>query len=262
MKTRLKIGVFDSGLGGLTVLKALLDHLGNCDYVYLGDTARLPYGSKSAQTIQKYTEQNLNFLLSQGVDLMVVACNSASAHWPTPEFNGKPVITVIEPTLKMALEKFKAKKIGVLATRATMSSQAYPSTLKRLDPEAQIEVFAAPLLVPFAEEGLFDDPLTNLVSYRYVQPLVSTGVDSLILGCTHYPLLRKSLERAAQNLPLIENGPAVAQVLMKDHGCPKKSPTDSAKIEIYLSDEPGHFKNWAEKILGPYQAQTWNHVVI
>ncbi|MFN8848052.1 MAG: glutamate racemase [Bdellovibrionales bacterium] len=260
MKSRLKIGVFDSGLGGLTVLKSLLDHLGDCDYVYLGDTARLPYGSKSAQTIQKYSEQNLNFLDSQGVDLMVVACNSASAHWSSPVFNGKPVITVIEPTLKMALKKFKSKKLGVLATRATLNSQAYPKTLNRLDPEVQIEVQAAPLLVPFAEEGLFDDPLTNLVTYRYVQPLVSKGVDSLILGCTHYPLLRKSLERAAQNIPLIESGPAVAQVLMEEHQCLKKENSETAKIDIYLSDEPGHFKNWAEKILGPYEAQTWNHV--
>jgi glutamate racemase len=262
MKDRLKIGVFDSGLGGLTVLKSLLENLSGCDYVYLGDTARLPYGSKSSQTIQKYTEQNLNFLNSQNVDVMVVACNSASANWQAPQFNEKPVITVIEPTLRMALNKYKAKKIGVLATRATINSQAYAKLLNQIDPSVSLENFAAPLLVPFAEEGLFDDPLTNLVTYRYVQPLVATGVDSIILGCTHYPLLRKSLERAAQNLPLIESGPAVAQVLIEKHHCPQKINADNAKIEINLTDEPGHFKAWAEKILGPYQAQTWNHIVL
>jgi glutamate racemase len=262
MKARLKIGVFDSGLGGLTVLKALLENLSDCDYVYLGDTARLPYGSKSAQTIQKYTEQNLKFLMSQHVDLLVVACNSASAQWQAPQFEGKPVITVIEPTLKMALNQYKSKKMGVLATRATINSQAYSHNLKNLDPTAQIENLAAPLLVPFAEEGLFDDPLTNLVTYRYVQPLLAQGVDSIILGCTHYPLLRKSLERAVQHLPLIENGPAVAQVLIEEHQCSKKKATDVAKIDLYLSDEPGHFKTWAEKILSPYQAQNWHHVVL
>ena len=262
MSERLKIGVFDSGLGGLTVLKSLLENLSSCDYIYLGDTARLPYGSKSAQTIQKYTEQNLNFLNSQNVDLMVVACNTASANWAYTHFNDKPVVTVIEPTLKMALKEYHSKKIGVLATRATVNSQAYTQTLKKLDPKVSIENLAAPLLVPFAEEGLFDDPLTNLVSYRYVQPLVALGVDSIILGCTHYPLLKKSLSRAAQNIPLIESGPAVASELIEMHQCHKKTKSDLAKIDIYLTDEPGHFRTWAEKILGPYQAQTWNHIVI
>lgn len=260
--SRLRIGVFDSGLGGLTVLRSLLDTLPGCDYVYLGDTARLPYGSKSASTIESYSGQNLQFLEQKNVDVMIIACNTASAYWKEEEFNKKPVVTVIGPTLKAALAQSVGKKLGVLATRATVNSQIYKKTLQSLDPEAEIWSMAAPLLVPFAEEGLFEDPLTNLVTYRYTQPLVATGIDTLILGCTHYPLLKASIQKAAGHIPLIESGPAVSESLRKFFDMKKKEKKEKPQIEIFLTDEMTSFRPWAEKILGPYQAQSWNSVIL
>lgn len=262
MSSRLRVGVFDSGLGGLTVLRSLLDQLSGCDYVYLGDTARLPYGSKSSSTIQKYTEQNLAFLHNSGVDVMVVACNSASAYWQQDHFQNKQVITVIEPTLEAALKISRQKKMGLLATRATVQSQSYKKILQKLDNTAEIISMPAPLLVPIAEEGLFDDPLTNLIAYRYTQPLISQNIDTLILGCTHYPLLKSALQRAASHIPLIESGPAVAEKLAQMFQLKKRGKNENSEILINLSDDVGYFKSWAEKILGPHQAQNWNHIVL
>ena len=257
---RLKIGVFDSGLGGLTVLKSLLDLLPGCDYVYLGDTARLPYGNKSATTIQNYTQQNLNFLKSQNVDLMVIACNTASAHFNKTSFSGLPVITVIEPTALAALKMSAAKRIGILATRATVNSLAYEKALMTKDNQVQVFSMASPLLVPFAEEGLAEDPLLNLVSFRYVSPLVQDQIDCLILGCTHYPLLKKSLQKAAGNIALIESGPAVADKILKDF---KLKPSDQpSTIEISTTDQLGNFQVWAEKILNPHIVKSWTQITV
>lgn len=249
------IGVFDSGLGGLTVLKALMGHLPGESFVYLGDTARLPYGTKSGNTIRKYTEQNLKFLKNQNVKALVIACNSASAQWTDEEFEGLPVFTVIGPTSLVASKATKNKKIGLLATRATVGSGAFDSALKELDPGIQLFAQAAPLLVPLAEEGLVSDPLTNLIVYRYVQPLLTEGIDTLILGCTHYPILRESLYRAVgSEISLIESGDAVAEKL-KAHF--KTSENTKPEIKIFTTDSLGHFKKWATEILSPFEAHTW-----
>lgn len=257
---RLKIGVFDSGLGGLTVLKSLLDLLPGCDYIYLGDTARLPYGNKSASTIQNYTQQNLNFLKSQNVDLLVIACNTASAHFSDTSFSGLPVITVIEPTAMAALKVSQTKRIGILATRATVNSHAYEKALMAKDDHVQIFSMASPLLVPFAEEGLAEDPLLNLVTFRYVSPLIQDQIDCLILGCTHYPLLKKSLQKAAGNISLTESGPAVAEKILKDF---KPKPSDQpSTIEISTTDQIGNFQVWAEKILKPHVVKSWSQITV
>ncbi len=255
---RLKIGVFDSGLGGLTVLKSLLDLLPGCDYVYLGDTARLPYGNKSATTIQNYTQQNLNFLKSKNVDLLVIACNTASAHFNDSSFLSLPVITVIEPTALAALNISRTKRIGILATRATVNSLAYEKALMTNDNQVQVFSMASPLLVPFAEEGLAEDPLLNLVSFRYVSPLIQDQIDCLILGCTHYPLLKTSLQKAAGQISLIESGPAVADKVLKDFTL-KVSDLPST-IEISTTDQIGNFQIWAEKILHPHPVKSWTQI--
>lgn len=257
---RLKIGVFDSGLGGLTVLKSFLDLLPPCDYIYLGDTARLPYGNKSSSTIQTYTGQNLNFLKAQKVDLLVIACNTASAHFNETSFSGIPVLTVIDPTATSALKMSPTKRIGILATRATVNSHAYEKALMSKDDQVQIFSMASPLLVPFAEEGLAEDPLLNLVSFRYVSPLIQDQIDCLILGCTHYPLLKTSLRKAAGNIPLIESGPAVAEKILNDFK-PKTNHQPST-IEISTTDQIGHFQVWAEKILDPHQVKSWSQISV
>ncbi len=249
------IGVFDSGLGGLTVLKALLQQMPHERFVYLGDTARLPYGTKSPQTIRHYTEQNLKFLKNQNVKALVIACNSASAHWQDPDFENLPVFTVIEPTSAVAARKTQNKKIGLLATRATVLSGAFDRHLRALDPEIKLYSQAAPLLVPFAEEGLREDPLTNLIVYRYVQPLLTEGIDTLILGCTHYPILKENIQRATGlDIKLIDSGPAVAEKL-KLHF--KNESPSTGQVKIFTTDALGHFKKWATEILNPFEAHAW-----
>ncbi len=254
----MRIGVFDSGLGGLTVLKSMLDLLPPADFVYLGDTARLPYGSKSAATIENYTEQNLKFLKSKNVDVMVIACNSASAYFLKTEFENTPVFTVIGPTAEAALLNTQNKKIGLLATRATVNSQAYQKKISELDSEAIVTAQASPLLVPFAEEGLIDDPLTNLISFRYVQTLLKENVECVILGCTHYPLLIHSLQKAVGDLPLIESGPALSYHMIRELNLSKSTEKKKSTVEIYTTDQLGHFQIWAEKILQPYTCDSWN----
>ena len=249
------IGVFDSGLGGLTVLKALIQQMPGESFVYLGDTARLPYGTKSGHTILKYTEQNLRFLKNQNVKALVIACNSASAQWKDEEFEGLPVFTVINPTSLIASKTTENKKIGLLATRATVSSGAFDEALKNLDPEITLFSQSSPLLVPLAEEGLVSDPLTNLIVYRYVQPLIAQGIDTLILGCTHYPILKESLQKAAGvDVKLIESGDAVAEQIKQK--VPLSEQT-KGEVKIFTTDSLGHFQKWATEILAPFEASSW-----
>lgn len=249
------IGVFDSGLGGLTVLKALMQNLPQENFVYLGDTARLPYGTKSPQTIRKYTEQNLKTLLKYDVKAIVIACNSASAQFQDPEFEGLPVFNVIGPGMEAALQATKNQKIGLLGTKATVKSRAYEIALKRLSGETTRELFSipAPLLVPLAEEGWDEDPITNLIVFRYVQPLVQEGVDTIILGCTHYPILRKSLQRAAGNeIQLVDSGDVLSKKIKSTiaegrlKSCAKRN-----RVQLLSTDDPQSFGGFAEKILSP-----------
>jgi glutamate racemase len=188
------IGVFDSGVGGLTVVAALRRRLPRESILYLGDTARLPYGTKSQATVCRYTERNLSFLLARGVKAVVVACNTASA-LALPEL-ALPVPTwgVIEPGAEAAC-RVSAGRVGVIATEATIASGAYTRALHRRRPDLAVLARACPLFVPLVEEGWHDDPVTERVAERYLGPLSAAGMDTLVLGCTHYPLLRPLLER-------------------------------------------------------------------
>lgn len=221
------IGVFDSGVGGLTVLSSLLEKFPQESFLYLGDTARLPYGSKSPETIRKYSEQCLDFLISKNVKAIVIACNSASTQFQNSQnssdafvfFKNHPVLTVIGPGCEVALEKTRGR-IGVLGTRATIQSHVYFLSLQKRasDKNIKIEITSseAPLFVPLAEEGWIDDPITNLIAYRYVQPLIQAQVDTVILGCTHYPILKSAIQKCLGNqVTLVESGQAVSNELQK-----------------------------------------------
>lgn len=250
------IGVFDSGIGGLTVLKELAHQFPQESFLYLGDTARLPYGSKSPQTIRKYSEQNIQFLKNQEVKAIVIACNTASTQVKEPEFEGLPVYNVISPGAERALQLSQTKRIGVLGTRATINSQAYTHKIHEYNSEAQVFDQACPLFVPLAEEGWDSDPVTNLIVYRYLSPLLQNNIDTLILGCTHYPILKNSISRVTgSSIELVDSGEAIALWLQKDFnsGRLKTAPSPQRRIDILTTDYSAHFNTIAMRILKPVQ---------
>lgn len=250
------IGLFDSGIGGLTVLKALWSALPDESFVYLGDTARLPYGSKSPQTIERYCLQNIDFLVNRGVKAVVVACNTASTILldRKREFS-IPVYNVIEPGAAEALKASSSKQIGVLGTKATVGAKAYVRAIHALDATATVYQQACPLLVPLVEEGMEDDPLTNLIIYRYLQPLLQAGVDTLIMGCTHYPALRLGFEKVAgPNVALVDSAQAIAQQIKADMGGrlgPRES-SSGRKTEILTTDSGQGFLDVAQRLMLPH----------
>src|SRR5947208_6311381 len=182
------IGVFDSGIGGLTVVKALRELLPNEDIFYLGDTARVPYGGKSATTVERYSLEMADMLLEENVKLVVIACNSASAValGRLEQTLSVPVIGVIKPGAQAAVAATRNDHIGVIGTRATIKSGAYERELRALNPDIRISVCACPLLVPLIEEGLLNDEVTDRVIARYLDPMITEGIDTLVLGCAHY----------------------------------------------------------------------------
>lgn len=253
------IGLFDSGIGGLTVLRHLITAFPNESFVYLGDTARLPYGTKSPQTIERYLLQNVRYLETQNVKAVVVACNSASTvlldrH---PKFT-IPVYNVIEPGAAAALQASENRRIGVLGTRATVQAEAYIKALHALSPEAFVTQQACPLLVPLVEEGWEDDPLTNLVIYRYVNPLLQSGIDTLILGCTHYPALRGGIGRVAgPNITLIDSAAAVTSTIeaafQKGDLNPSASRDEKTPLRLLTTDSSPAFYEVAKRLMRPHE---------
>lgn len=191
------IGVFDSGIGGLTVAAALRELLPAERIFYVGDTARVPYGGKSPETIERYSFEISRMLLAEGAKLIVVACNTASA-LAVPPLEARltvPVVGVIRPGAAAAVAATRNRRIGVIGTRATVQSQAYERAIVALDPVAEVHAQACPLLVPLIEEGWLEDPITDQVIARYLDPMLASGIDTLVLGCTHYPLLYAALQR-------------------------------------------------------------------
>lgn len=251
------IGVFDSGIGGLTVLKELALQFPQENFLYLGDTARLPYGSKSPQTIRKYSEQNIHFLEKQNVKAIVIACNTASTQMTEKEFDNLPVYNVIEPGSERALQLTQSGRIGVLGTRATVNSQAYTKKILEFEPKAQVFDQACPLFVPLAEEGWDSDPVTNLIVFRYLSPLLQNHIDTLILGCTHYPILKNSIARVTgSSIELVDSGEAIARWLEKDFtdGRVKRNTESSRHIDVMTTDYSSHFLEIAQRILKPVKA--------
>lgn len=255
LQQNLPIAVFDSGLGGLTVLKVLAQRFPQENFLYLGDTARLPYGSKSATTIRKYLNQNIAYLKSKQVKAIVIACNSASSVIIGEKFDSTiPIYNVIQPGALKALDVTRNKKIGVIGTRATVKGKAYAGEILRLEPLAEVFQQACPLFVPLVEEGWTDDPITNLIAYRYIQPLVQTGIDTLILGCTHYPILRDTIQKVTgSGIQLVDSAVTVSELIksdMDDHVILPSSLTER-QIHIHTTDVADHFQTIANQIMSP-----------
>ncbi len=209
------IGVFDSGVGGLTVVAALRRRLPDESIIYLGDTARLPYGIKSADTVRRYAEHNLRFLADHGVKGIVIACNTASAVDLDLDL-AIPVWRVIEPGAEVAA-RATTGRVGVIATESTIESQAYERALKNANPEIEIWSQACPLLVPLVEAGWHDDPVTEQIVHRYLDGATEYGIDTLVLGCTHYPMLKPTISRVmGGGVRLVDSAEAVSEAIAAD----------------------------------------------
>jgi len=249
------IGIFDSGIGGLTVVKRLAATLPNENIIYFGDTARVPYGSKSNATVIEYSIQNTKLLLGKNVKAVIVACNTASsiAIPKLKEHFNIPIIGMIEPGAKMALQRTKNKKIGVIGTRATTGNLAYSSELKRIDSSIHVIEKPCPLFVPLAEEGWTDHKATYEIAEEYLKEIREDGIDTLVLGCTHYPILSNVIQEViGQNVKLIDSGVASAE-LIKEKLQKLDLLTNSngpGWREFYVSDIQVKFKEIAELFLG------------
>lgn len=249
------IGVFDSGLGGLTVVNQLMNHLPDESIVYFGDTARVPYGSKSPLTIQKFSVQIARFLQQQGVKLIVVACNTASsvALDEIKESVRIPVIGVIEPGARAALRDSGGKRIGVIGTSATVSAGKYEAVLKSLDSSVEVFSKACPLFVPLVEEGWIDSPVTEEVAAIYLKPLMGKNIAGLILGCTHYPIIKATIKKVVNgNVQIIDSAIETAVEVRNTLRSHKILNESSHKPEhlFYVSDFPQKFEEIARRLLG------------
>ena len=252
----LPIGIFDSGIGGLTVVRQLQKVLPNEDIVYLGDTARVPYGSKSPETVIRFAREDTQFLLDQKVKAVVVACNTASA-WALSVLERDfkiPIFGVILPGARVALQKTKNKTIGVIATSATVRSQAYTRAILARDDEVRIYARACPLLVPLVEEGWLNHAVTRAVLEEYLEPLLRRNIDTLVLGCTHYPLLKTAIRRVVgKRVALVDSADSCARFVrerLEFLGLINVERRRRGHIEPYVTDETERFTELAEKFLG------------
>jgi glutamate racemase len=247
------IGVFDSGIGGLTVAKALRDLLPNERIAYLGDTARVPYGGKSPSTVQRYSLEIAEMLVGEDAKIIVVACNTASsvALENLQQSFSVPVIGVIWPGAEAAINATRNGHIGVIGTRATIKSGAYEKALHHLNPNVHVTSRACPLLVPLIEEGWLQDELTDRAISRYIAPLVQGGIDTLVLGCTHYPLLAPAIGRAFSSVKLVDSAKncAIAVQQLLDRESLRASSKSRGSLEVALTDAPDNFLSVAKEAL-------------
>ncbi|HZZ85706.1 MAG TPA: glutamate racemase [Anaeromyxobacteraceae bacterium] len=247
-----RIGIFDSGVGGLTVHRAILERFPGLDTVYLGDTARLPYGSKSAEVVTHYSLRNARFLTSRGIDLLVVACNTASA-LALPALREAlriPVLGVVEPGAKAAARATRGDRIGVIGTQSTITSGAYQQAVAAARPGATVTARACPLFVPLAEEGWTEpeDEVVRLVARRYLAPFIGARIDTLVLGCTHYPLLRGAISRELPGVLLVDSAESIAAEVAALVGAPE--PGRAATHQFFVTDTPERFLAVAGRFLG------------
>lgn len=239
------IGVFDSGVGGLTVVRALRAALPGEDIVYLGDTARVPYGSKSPRTVERYSLACQQFLLDRGVKLVLIACNTASAN-ALPALSAAspvPVIGAVEPGASSALAATRNNHLGVIGTLGTIRSSAYAKAIAARDPSAKLTALACPLLVPLAEEGWVDDEIARLVARRYLTPLFAADpeIDTLVLGCTHYPLLKDVLgavatEIARHPVAVVDSASAMAEAAKEALGSGANRRSAAGRLDCFATD--------------------------
>jgi glutamate racemase len=250
----LPIGVFDSGVGGLTALRALAHQWPGETFLYLADTARLPYGTKSPETLEQYLMQNIKFLLQRGVKAIVVACNSASTvllakKIPSPV----PVLNVINPGSKRAASLTETNRIGIIGTRATVLSEAYVRTLKSINPDLQVFQQACPLLVPLIEENWIHDPLTNMVLYRYLQTILQEGIDVLVMGCTHYPILKDSIQKiTGQDVQLVDASMGLIAEIEQSVELREGAASSGGEIQIACTDLTPQLEKLMHQLLEPF----------
>lgn len=255
MKKTAPIGVFDSGLGGLTVFKALARRMPEESLVYFGDTAHVPYGSKSPEAIARYSAAVARFLARRGIKLLVVACNTSSA-WALPAIRKAarvPVIGVIEPGARAALAVSRGGRVGVIGTEATVASGAYPKALRALSRRVRAESRACPLFVPLVEEGWWSGPVVEAVARRYVSALKAARVDTLILGCTHYPYLKPVLKKVmGPRVRLIDSAEETARETERRlEGLGLRAPRGrEGAREFFASDAPARFARLGRRMLG------------
>ncbi|MDI6890209.1 MAG: glutamate racemase [Thermodesulfovibrionales bacterium] len=252
------IGVFDSGIGGLTVLKEIMKEMPDEGTIYLGDTARVPYGIRSPETVIRYSFENTRFLFLRDIKLLVVACNTASSVSLGNIKNSIPipVVGVIEPGAKAAVMATRNKRIGVIGTEATIRSDSYTMSIKAIDRDVEVSGLPCPLFVPLVEEGWTEGDVVTLIAERYLKEIKDKGIDTLVLGCTHYPLLKEVISRVmGEGVRLIDSAVEVAKEikeileiggLKKEH----KEHKDKPLREFYVTDLPERFLEIGEKFLG------------
>lgn len=254
---RLPIGIFDSGVGGLTVAREIMRQIPDEKFIYFGDTARVPYGSKSKETITRYSEEIVHFLEGQGVKAIVVACNTASAYAldELEKCTDVPIIGVVKPGARVAVQVTRNGRIGVIGTDGTIGSRIYSKYIKELMPQVNVIGKACPLFVPLVEEGMLKDPVTDEVARRYLNELIDRDIDTLILGCTHYPLIRSTLgkimgEQVTLVNPAYETAISLKELLAKkDLLTDLKPQLGDNQYQFYVSDAAEKFKNFATSIL-------------
>lgn len=248
------IGIFDSGIGGLTVLREIKKALPNESLIYFGDTARVPYGCKSAKTIERYCIENTIFLLEKNIKMLVVACNTASAYGipKLKKLFNIPVIGVIQPGAAAAAAATKNKRVAVLATRATVASEVYPKMIHSIDPGIEVVSQACPLLVPMIEERMGTHPAMRLMIQEYLLKVKDKGCDTILLGCTHYPLLQDEIASMLPSSTAIVDSATTCskevQSQLKDAKleCPGSTP---ASLRYFVSDDPEKFREIGERLL-------------
>ncbi len=244
------IGIFDSGVGGLTVARRIAELFPRESFLFLGDTARLPYGTKSPKTVERYSLANIRFLLARDVKFLVIACNTASAlALPAIEkASPVPVVGVVEPGAEAAARRAK-RKIGVIGTEATSASGAYPEAIRRRRPEIAVVSRACPLFVPLAEEGWTDNAVAAATAEIYLAPFREEGIEALVLGCTHYPLLKATIGAALPGVSLVDSADAVCEAV-----APLLSPAhrNESEVEYHVcvTDDAARFRRVAERFLG------------
>lgn len=248
------IGVFDSGVGGLTVMKEIMHQIPNEKIIYFGDTARVPYGNKSKDTVLRFSRQIVRFLKTQEVKAIVIACNTASAY-ALPDIEKEidiPIIGVVRPGAKVAAQVTQNGKVGVIATEGTINSHIYADYIKKINAQATVIGKACPLFVPLAEEGLWEDPVTDEIARRYLAELIDIGIDTLILGCTHYPLIRNTIKRFMGDSvhlvnPAFETAKSLKELLTEQGllNTSRKKP----EYEYYVSDGVEKFIAFADSVL-------------
>lgn len=250
----MKIGVFDSGLGGLTVARAIVDSLPEIDMIYFGDTARTPYGSKSRDTVIRYACENTEFLIHKGAQLIVMACNTA-ASVATDVLRNKyalPIFEVITPAAALVSSMKNTKRVGIIGTRATINSNVYTDKISALRPDISVFSIPCPLLVPLVEEGWIQKPETRMIVKKYLHPLKVRQIDTLILACTHYPILKPIIQKKiGRRVNVIDSAQAVARQLVlyfKETESSQRNENQKGSCQFYVSDITPYFEKIAQSI--------------